>query len=157
METSQRRTSAWKPVLKGLAATFAALFILSSTMYEQRPVSYVTAVLIVLSVIALHWLLWRFIIPVDASLPEEARSFFVRKGNRGFFSGTISFGYVMVALHCYSISEAGPLGPSLQSHFLGMGLFWIGLGTAARLREAFAAAGAPPADDGRRMLDPSHA
>lgn len=132
-----RQRGAWNSVLKSLVATFAVLFIGGSTMHEQRPVSYETAVLILLSVIALHWLLWRFIIPVDASFSDEAKFFFVRKGNRGFFSGTISLGYGMVALHCYSISE----GSSLQSHFLGMGLFWIGLGTAVRLRDAFAAAG----------------
>lgn len=120
-------------------------------MYEPRPVSGSLAVSIFLSVTGLHWLLWRFIIPAQASLPTEASSFFFRREGSGFFNGSTSLGYMMVALDCFSVAGGPGLtdGGAWMAHFRGnfllMGLFWIGLGTAFRLRAAFALLGATPA------------
>lgn len=142
--------SHWKSICKGVAFTFAALHVGGSLMEQgQRTPGRGTidlasgAVALFGCVVALHGLLWRYIIPPETPLPLETKRFFFR-GGRGFFGGSIGIGYLLVALHCFTVYHLGslPAGsadrvPS-EAHFLPMGLFWIGLGTAARLRDAFA-------------------
>jgi hypothetical protein len=137
----------WRSVAKCLL-TIAALLIVSSAPLREdmSPVapnvqSYVFAALSLASVIFLHWSLWRFIVPRDVGSNIVSTSF-IRSGEsgyrRGFYAGSISFGYCMVVLYCSSI--LGILPPErgeARVGFLALGLLLIGIGTAARLREIF--------------------
>ncbi len=51
----------------------------------------IAAVATFLSVIMLHWLLWRFIIPSSSGVSAQTTSFFRAPSRRGFFNGTIGF------------------------------------------------------------------
>lgn len=105
------------------------------------------------SVLILHWLLWRFIVPAKSPAPRELTSFIPPRSHQSNFSGLTGFGYVEVTLYCLDrsghMSLQGPLG------FLSLGLLLIGIRMAVRLRSAFHAlnklhddtAGQPPVSD----------
>jgi formate hydrogenlyase subunit 3/multisubunit Na+/H+ antiporter MnhD subunit len=136
--------STWKSIIGGLLAVVAVMTVGGSTFVdsEQQPQSsdsIVFAAATFLSVLLLHWLLWRFIVPTTSALPAEITSLFRIQPRRGFFSGTIAFGYVQVSLYCAHLT--GYLRDETRGHngFLVMGLSLIALGTAARLRDVFTA------------------
>jgi hypothetical protein len=119
----------WKSIAGGLVAAFA-LFILGGSTF--------------LSVVVLQWLLWRFIVPATSAVPAELTSLFRARPRRGFFTGTIAFGYLHVACYCVHLSGYVPSVDKRDIGFLVIGLVLIGLCTAARLRDVFAALSAPP-------------
>lgn len=142
--------SNWKIIVGSLLAIVAVFTVAGSTLDDPRaqpgtPDDAIFAGATFLSVVVLHWLLWRFIIPSRSTAPAEVTSFLPPRSRRGFFSGTFVFGYVQVAMYClnrsgYLVVTTDPTGRLV---FLVMGLFLIGLGTAARLREAFSAFSTP--------------
>jgi hypothetical protein len=133
----------WKSIVGSPLAVVAVLTVAGSTLDDPRAqpqsiVQIVFAAATFLSVIILHWLLWRFIIPSRSGAPPEVTSFFPPRSRRGFFTGTIAFGYVQVAMYCINLT--GYLlrpDPAGRVGFLVMSLFLICLGIAARLRNAF--------------------
>jgi hypothetical protein len=136
--------SNWKTIAGGILALVAISTIGSSAMMDDLLPPRTTDQVIFgaatfLSVIILQWLSWRFIVPAHFG-PLEATSFFQWRARRDFFSGTIAFGYVQIAIYCLEFSgyllRSDPRG---RIGFLVMGLVLIALGMAARLRRAFLA------------------
>jgi hypothetical protein len=138
-----------KSIGGGLVAVLAVFMIGGSTIAASQgrtpsPEQTVVAVTTFLSLVILHWFLWRFIVPSRSRALAQFTSFFPRQARRTFFTGTVSFGYMQVALYCVELS--GYLQQShLGSHVgrLVMGLCLIGLGTAVRLRDVISALNAP--------------
>ena len=133
----------WKSIVGSILAFFAYAIVVGSTLEqstEQPPSAEQIefAVVTFLSVFLLQWLLWQFIIPSRSTAPAEVTSLFPPRSQRSFFSGTIAFGYVQVAIYCLELAgypqRSDPTG---RIGFLVMGLTLIGVGTAERLRVAF--------------------
>ncbi|MDB6155157.1 MAG: hypothetical protein JWL90_3610 [Chthoniobacteraceae bacterium] len=141
--------SNWKSIIGCLLAAAAALMVggsmLAAPQAQPRTTDRIIfAAVTFFSVIVLHWLLWRFIIPSPSTAPAEVTSFFSLRSGRGFFSGTIGFGYVQVTIYCAELSGyVLRFDPNGRVGFLLIGLFLIGLGTVTRLRDAFSALSAP--------------
>jgi hypothetical protein len=143
------RTSNWKAIAEGLVAAFAALIIAASTLDDSgaqpgRVEGTIFAAATLVSVVVLQWLLWRYIVPATSTIPAQLTSLFRSKPRRGFFSGTMAFGYLHVAVYAVHLSGFEPHLDKHDTGFLVIGLCLIGLGTAARLRDVFAALSAPP-------------
>jgi hypothetical protein len=138
----------WTIIGKGVLAAAALLTVAASarndppSVYPPTGEQIASAVLTFLSVIVLHWLAWRFIIPVRHTSAASNTSFLPSASSpyrSSFYRGTIGFGYLMVLNYCAEL--AGLFANDWRGHmtFLTTGLFLIGLGTAARRRDAFAA------------------
>jgi hypothetical protein len=92
------------------------------------------------AVIMLHWLLWRYIIPVQINAPKEVTSFLPSRSKWKVLSGTIVLGYTPIALYCGELTGLLPTrDPSGHFGSLILGLFVISLGMADRLRNVFLA------------------
>jgi len=89
------------------------------------------------SVLVLHWLLWRYIVPVNSAAPPEVTAFVPPSSRQNFFSGATGFGYVNIALYCLDLSGVFP-SPG-RFGYLVLGLLLIGLRMADRLRSTFLA------------------
>jgi hypothetical protein len=145
--------STWKSIVGGIIAATAFLTVAGSTLDDAWAVPpgtdrIVIAVATFVSIVALHWLLWRFIVPSTAELPADVASLFRSQSRRGFLSGTMAFGYVQVALYCAELSDYLQLpGPRNKTMLLIMGLALIALGTATRLRTVIATLSDPPERD----------
>ncbi len=148
------REKSAKAIGQGLLA-FVAVIILGideTAVIAMSPRDRVfTAIAAFLSVVVLHWVTWRYIVPARSLAPRAVTSFFPPRGRtvrRGFFWGTIFLGYLMVMVHCLMLAGIGPPHRLPRPIGLGMGLVLIALGTAGRLRDVFHAVtrreGAPP-------------
>jgi hypothetical protein len=99
----------WKMIVGSLLAVVALFTVGGSTLDDARgqpgtPDEAIFAGATFVSVVVLHWLLWRFIIPSRSTAPAEVTSFLPPRSRRGFFSGTIAFGYFQVAMYCINRS-----------------------------------------------------
>src|SRR3954464_7199453 len=122
----------WKSIVKGIVAVVAVLQVVGSALDDAKVHSpsadgIVVAAATFFSVVSLHWLLWRFIVPPTSGVPANFSSLFHRQPGRGFFTGTISTGYVGIALYCGNLSGYLERVPAHVGLLL-MGLFFIGLG-----------------------------
>jgi len=132
----------------GGVLAFLAMLIIGGSMLEPPPKHpqeigiIVLAAVTFLSVVILQFLLWRFIVPSRIAKALECRPP-VRpkpKPRRRFLNGTISFGYLCVAIYCVQLAGYLPpdrQDPTARNLGLFMGLIFIGLGMAAQLRDAF--------------------
>jgi hypothetical protein len=111
----------------------------------------VFAIAALLSVPTLHWLLWRFIIPAAAA-PSAATAFLARKSGPAFLKGVIGFGYVQVTMYALDLAGYLPVSSGRRLGFLVMGLCLVALGTAGRLRAAFAAVAADRPENAKTSL-----
>jgi hypothetical protein len=137
------RVKNWRSQAGGLLAAAAILTVATSAFYEmdEQPKDGhhpIFASMTFGSVIILQWLLWRYIVP--SSTPVQVASFF-REPRRGFFTGFASYtGWTGVAIHSVKVAGYFPISDdSGRIGFLATGLFFIGLDTATRLRNTFAA------------------
>lgn len=138
--------SYWKSIAGSTLAVVAALFLAGSTLGDpgvlpRSTPDPVSAAATFISVVTLHWLLWRFIVPARSASPAAVTAFMARRSRRGFFGGAFLVGYAGVALYClkrFGYLETFGDPKAVISHLI-MGLFLIGLGTAERLREVIAA------------------
>src|SRR5688572_15281899 len=97
--------SNWKIIVGSLLAVVAVFTVAGSTLDDPQarpgtPGEAIAAATVFPSVVILHWLLWRFIIPTRSNAPAEVTSFLPRGSRRGFLTGTIAFGYFQVAIYC---------------------------------------------------------
>src|SRR3954451_24958057 len=119
--------SNWKSIGRGLLSVIAVSIVAGSTLDDpqEQPRStdqVIFAVVTFLSVIILHWLLWRFIIPSSSVPPAQSTAFFRSQTPRGFFRGTVGFGYMAVAHYCVQLSGyLKPHDSHLRVGYLVMG------------------------------------
>ncbi len=92
--------------------------------------------LLILSVIFLHWALRSFLIPVHR-IPQshihKMRIAVAGKYTKGFFSGVVGVGYILLALHVYAFLDRTV---TERPSFLHVALFLIALGVFAQTRAA---------------------
>ena len=95
---------------------------------------YVYALLLVLSVVYLHWILRTFLMPIK-QLPQpkakELQDVVFARTAKGFYAGTIGTGYFLPAIHVFALLDRNA---SHRPDFLFLALFLIALGTFAQTR-----------------------
>jgi hypothetical protein len=159
-----------KPTAYAILAFFALAFLFGPIAFPSESGHYskdiIAAAVPFLSVIILQFLLWRLILPPHVANLLKTRPRDKSKPKRGFLSGSISFGYLLVAIYCVKLAGYLPpdrLDPSARNSELFFGLILIGLGMAGQLRDAFSElakmagldAPAPPTDQAIPQSAPS--
>jgi hypothetical protein len=104
---------------------------------EPRTYGDITyAILLILSVIFLHWALRSFLIPInrvpDLHVPK-LRAAVEKKYTKGFFAGVVGIGYLLLALHVFALLDRSV---TIRPSHLHLALFFIALGVLAQARAA---------------------
>lgn len=105
----------------------------------ERPLTtdgVIYAVALVLSVVYIHWILRRFLLPFQRLHKDEIKKvhdFYTRRYAKGFLAGTIGLGYFLLGLHVLALLDRSI---STRPSFLASAIFFIALGTLAQARAA---------------------
>ena len=104
---------------------------------EPRTYGDITyAMLLILSVIFLHWALRSFLIPINRvpnSHVPKLRAAVEKKYTKGFFAGVVGIGYLILALHVFALLDRAV---TIRPSHLHLALFFIALGVLAQARAA---------------------
>ena len=132
--------SVWKH-LAGFLVGFAALAQLGTAASDEIGAAPGTlgrslfAVATFVSVLLLHWLLWRYIVPARIAGLAELTAFAPAGCHRKASSNATVFGYLQIAMFCLAVSGQMPFAHRFAP--LTIGLLFIFFRMADRLRELF--------------------
>jgi hypothetical protein len=135
-------------VAKGLVAFAAISCVIGSTLEKTAlqitlASNYGFCFVVFGSVLALHLLVWQFIVGSFAIFGTDQRAFIVFGRPQTSYLGITLFGYVGIAAHCMRMARVVPILNSNSNESgtaevlifgLAFGLVLIGCGAALRLR-----------------------